>query len=100
MPKLARNDPKHSNKQVYIASAAKKFLVCFKVSINSKPVYGKGNNQNVIEYKLKLKTKLTNTRVIMLTEALDVTSKCFFEQVRLNCSFEKIITSNCSYFRE
>ena len=36
----------------------------------------------------------------MLTEALGVTNKeCFLEQVRLNCSFEKIITSNCSYFR-
>ena len=27
-------------------------------------------------------------------------AKVFFKQVRLNCFFEKIITSNCSYFRE
>lgn len=34
----------------------------------------------------------------MLKEALGVTSKCFLEQVRLNCFFEKIRTSNCSYW--
>ena len=84
------------NSQIYkyTETAAKKVLnLC---QFNSKPVYGKINN--VIEYtELKLKTKQTTTRVIMLTEALDVTSKRFFE--RLDCFFEKIITSNCSYFR-
>lgn len=54
----------------------------------------------LIKYKLKLRTKSNTkkTRVIMLKEALGVTSKCFLEQVRLNCFFEKIRTSNCSYW--
>ena len=50
VPKLARNDPKHSNK----TSIQYKFD--FKYQFNSKPEFGKVNN--VMKYKIKLKAKL------------------------------------------
>ena len=43
---------------------------------------------------------LSTARILRKSSGyLGITSKCFLEQVRLNCSFEKIVTSNCSYSR-
>ena len=42
--KLARNDPRHSNKQVYRICCEKSSEFVLKYQFNSKPVYGKVNN--------------------------------------------------------